>query len=165
MRTILTRFLMVSAILVGTLALSGCSYFAEFVLVNKSSKTLVVEYFMKTTDAIVFPHVKARLASLHQHEANWREFNAFPEERLWVSANRQSARVTLLPDEVLFLASHDIREVANEPVLKSGIAKLSISSDSGSSTYEGDQVFKQFVPSQAGFFPSEPALYTITIQE
>lgn len=165
MRTILRRCFSVSTILVSTLALSGCSYFAEFVLVNKSSKALVIEYFMKPTDAIVFPHVKARLASLHQHEANWREFNAFPEERLWVSANRQSARVKLLPEEVLFLASHDIRDVANEPIFKSGIAKLSISSDSGSLTYEGDQVFKQFVPSQSGFFPSAPALYTITIQE
>jgi hypothetical protein len=120
---------------------------------------------MKSTKTIPFTHVKARLASLHQHEANWREFNAFPEERLWVSENGNSARVTLLPNEVLFLASHDIRDIADEPVLKSGIVKLSISSDLGSKVFEGDQVFKQFVSSEYGFFPGAPLLYTITIEK
>ena len=120
---------------------------------------------MKPTDAIRYPEVKARLASLHQHEANPREFNAFPEERLWVSGDQLSARVKLLPGEVLFLAAHEITKIHNEPVLKSGIVKLSILSESGSVTFEGDQVFKQFVPGRSGIFPNAPDIYTLTVNE
>lgn len=159
------RVVLLSGTLGATLILSGCSYFADFVLINKSTNSVVIEYFMKPTDAIRHPRVKARLASLHQHQTNPREFNAFPEERLWVSDNGLSARVKLLPDEVLFLAAHDIRNIADEPVLKSGIAKLSILSGSGSATFEGDQVFKQFVPGRRGIFPSAPGIYTLTINE
>jgi hypothetical protein len=165
MRTILRRCLLVSTILVSTLVLSGCSYFANFVLVNRSSNAIVVEYYMRPTDVIRYPEVKARLASLHQHEANPREFNAFPDERLWVSGDRLAARVKLLPDEVLFLAEHEISKIHNEPVLKSGIVKLSIFRESGSSTFEGDQVFSQFVPGRSGIFPQAPGIYTLTVNE
>lgn len=149
----------------GAILLSGCSYHADFVLVNASEKVLIVQYSVQTTKAIPFVQVKGRLASREQHEANDREFNAFPEDRISISPNRKSARVQLNPGEVLFLTELDIRDIADEPLLKSGIRHISIRSDSGSLTYEGDRVFRQFEPSRSRFWPGSPLLYTLTFNE
>lgn len=158
------RIVLVLFLVFGTITLSGCSFFADFVLINESERVLTVKYYLQKTESIPFLIVKGRLATIAQHEANYREYNAFPDERITISADSRSATVTLNPGEVLFLVSLDIRDISDEPVFKSSIRKLSIESEAGALTYEGDQIFRQFVPSHSGWFPSAPMLYTLTFK-
>lgn len=150
---------------VGVILLSGCRYTADFVLVNKTEKVLTVRYWLKETEALRLVTVKGRLATLRQHELNYREFNAFPEERIKIARDLMSATVQLLPQEVLFLTELDIRDISDEPTLKSGICKITIESDAGAILYEGDQVFLHFLPGQDNFWPGSPTLYTLTVTE
>ncbi len=148
-----------------TVLMTGCSYTADFVLKNATEKVLTIRYWIRRTSAIPFVILKARVASSDQHAANPHAFNAFPDERIRIGNDSMSATVRLLPGEVLFLTELDIRDIAAEPTFKSGIRKLSVETETGAVVYEGDQVYRQFVPSQDSFWPGSPLLYTLTINE
>lgn len=156
------RIILLAVIISTTVVLQGCSYHAHFVIINESARVLTVKYVLQPTEAIPYPTVKGRLANIEKFKANDRDFEAFPEDRISVGSDRRSATVKLNPGEVLLLVTHDIRDIEEEPVYKSGIGKLSIDAGSGSQSFEGDQVFQQFKPGRWAWFPGAYLLYTFT---
>lgn len=143
--------------------LTGCSFWADFVLVNNSGETLKVRYKLHETEAmpLVFPMLS--VATIEQFEES-NTFNRLPNDRFEVDAEKRSYSVTLNDQEVLFLTRTDIRDIDDEPVFKSGMSELSIESQTGLVSFSGDQVFPQFVPQRKALFPTVPTLYTITFK-
>ena len=159
--TCVKRSLRLVSILAATVLIAGCSYRADFVLVNDTEEVLTVQFFVEKTTLFRFPVTNGGLATIEQHEADFRDYDPIPEDRVSISSDRRFATVLLMPKEVLLLVSRDIRDISDEPVLKSGISRLSIRSSRGVVKFEGDQIFKQFEPSKWAWFPDSPLLYTL----
>jgi hypothetical protein len=159
------RIIAVGAITLFALLTTGCSYFAEFVIVNSSEKLLTVKYHVQPTETYVTIAVKAKIMTVEEFGDSTRVWREVPEHRITISPDFRSAKVILNPGEILLLVSNDIRDIKNEPLYKSGIRSLSVESSSGTIKYEGDQVFRQFVPSRTAWFPNAATLYTLSYSE
>ena len=147
-------------LLIGTALLAGCSYRAQFILVNESGKSIKVTYQLHNTDNLfVFPMLGISTVKQFQEHNN---YDALPQDRITIDTGNLIYRVELKDQEILFLTMVDIRDIDQEPVFKSGLNEISIKSDTGSVSYSGDQIFSQFVPSRSGIFPGAPLLYAIT---
>lgn len=145
----------------GAAILTGCSYSARFVLVNESREDVSVNYCLQQTE-VLLPIPIVRVGTIDQLKQGAQELEA-TRERFTIVEEPLSYGVTVKPGEVLYMTSVDIRDIKDEPVLKAGVSKLVIKNASGSASYEGDQVFPQFVPGRPSwFFGDAYLLYTIT---
>lgn len=155
------RILLTGIILAAALLLSGCSYSADFVIVNKTGMILEVQYrTVKEGISTIRAQVKT-LEEFKNADGSWHDL---PADRLSIDDNVRSADIRLNPGEALLLVSQDIRDIKDEPKLKSSIESLTIKNEKGSVTYEGDQVFGKFEPGRYAWFPSSYTLYTLTYQ-
>lgn len=147
-------------VIIFVVLLSGCSYRAQFLLINRSGKEITVRYRIHNTEKMMaFPMLG--IATLMQFEDD-NTYNPLPADRFTVDREKLEYTVGLNDQEVLFLTMADIRDIHDEPVFKSGISELSIKSDSGEVSFSGDKVFSQFEPGRRGLFPADPLLYKIT---
>lgn len=154
------RFTVAFFLLIGTALLTGCSYRAQFILVNESGKPIKVTYQLhKSDNLIAFPMLGISTVKQFQEHNN---YDTLPQERITIDAGNLIYGVELKDQEILFLTMVDIRDIDEEPVFKSGLNEISIKSETGSVSYSGDKIFSQFVPSRSGIFLGAPLLYTIT---
>lgn len=154
------KTLWILLIVFSTALLAGCSYRAQFILVNESGKPINVTYQLQNTNnLIVFPMLGISTVKQFQKHNN---YDPLPQDRITIDTTNLIYRVELKDQEILFLTMVDIRDINDEPVFKAGLSEISIKGENGSANYSGDQIFSQFVPSWRGIFPSAPMLYTIT---
>jgi hypothetical protein len=157
------RIVLVSGILGSTLILFGCSYFAEFVVINNSANEVVVYFeFGRPGERIPgFPQAMYKSVSdVSDQDARWSEF---PDRVEWGSTCC-SVKARLLPGEALLLTRVDIREVRGHQ-FGSGIKNLTIFRADGSVTYSGADVFRSFTPENySWFWPSAYLRYKIDLR-
>ena len=155
------RIILTGIILAAALLLSGCSYSADFVIVNKTGMVLDIQY--RTANEGIYT-VRLQVKTLEEFEKADGSWHSFPTDRLSTGENFSSGDVRLNPGEALLLLSKDIRDIKDEPKFKSSIESLTIKNDNGSVRYEGEQIFGQFEPGRYAWFPSSYTLYTLTYQ-
>lgn len=157
------RFALVSIVLAATLILSGCSYFAEFIVVNNSGNEVVVYFeFGKPGEQIPgYPQAMYKLVSeVGDRDVSWSEF---PDRVEWGSTCC-SVRSRLASGEALLLTRVDVRDVRSHE-LASGLKTLSIDRDDGSVTYSGSDVFRSFTPEDYYWlWPSAYMRYKIEVR-
>lgn len=156
------RIFLIVIVVLMTIPLSGCSYYADFLLVNKTDTVLRVQWRLSAQDMYT---VTAKVKTLQEFEndenTSWQDL---PSERVVIGENFRSASVQLNPGEILLLVSKNIRDIKDEPKLKSSMKSLTIENENGSTRYEGDQIFEKFRPGRYAWFPSSYTLYTLTYQ-
>jgi len=147
-------------LLIATGLLAGCSYRAQFILVNESGVAIKVTYQLHKTDKM-FPFPMLGISTMQQFQEH-NNYDELPRDRVAIDIDNLIYRVELRDREILFLTMADIRDISDEPVFKAGLSEVSIRSDSGSVSYSGDKVFAQFAPSRRAIWPGPPLLYTMT---
>lgn len=156
------RIVLLSGILCSTLILSGCSYFAEFVVANYSENEAVVYFeFGKPGDNIPGnpQAMYTSVSDVSDREVNWSELS----DRVEWGSTCCSVRARLLPGEALLLTRVDLREVGGQ--FGSGMKTLSIFRNDGSVTYSGAEVFRSFTPENySWFWPSAHLRYKIDVR-
>lgn len=141
------HILLIAVILAVLLPLCACSYRYDFAVVNKSDRTIEVEYrFKEYTPAIAEELIAKRspakltLAEFQKAEYHWQEV---PKGQYGFDKLTGTFTVSLAPEEVLFLQSaRDYQGNENE----FDISSIKITGVKGSIDLQGRQAQTQFQP-------------------
>ena len=131
---------------------TSCSFAIGFDIRNASDLPITVRYSMKQSDDERFPRLV-----VDPDGNGGSKYSEFPEERIKRDIEKRVCEFNLLPGEEAELLFMRDRE-ASEYGKALPIAKLYVSDGTGSLSFEGDQIFKQFRPIRKNWYTFGPEI-------
>ena len=134
------KILLLCLILCLTFILSGCSFFADFVVINNSVDFIDVKYEINGS---VPPKFAKSKDFNNSNGTEWREFS---QDRYKIDEQKSIVEVKLAPNEALRVKSVDASRIKTNPYGELSIKTLKIVGKHGSIELNGTQVFESFEP-------------------
>lgn len=131
---------LLASILCWTLILSGCSFYADFVVINKSEDFVQVIY--EATESLTPKYANLKEFD-NSNGTQWREMS---QDRYKIDNEKRIIEVNLAPNEVLLVRSVDASWVKTNPYEALRMKTLKVIGKEDSIELEGNQVFERFEP-------------------
>ena len=155
-----TKHLILVCLLSSVAALAACSYSTNFVVVNAANDIIEVRYRLKKPmDPLApsrLPEVPSiKLISELDRQIPWREL---PTSRFTFDPNTREAVISLMPGEALRVEQRKRNGGSQDnerDATNFSLEEISITGTNGVLTFQGEQVWKSFVP-------ASKTLYTLT---
>jgi hypothetical protein len=134
------KLFLLSLIIYSSLILSGCSFYADFVVMNNSKDVIQISY---ETSASLPPKFAKSEEFNNSNGTEWREL---PQDRYKIDDEKRIVEVSLAPDEVLRIKSVDASRIKANPYSELNMKTLKIVGKNGSIELKDNQVFEHFEP-------------------
>ena len=157
----LERLFLVILIACSILILSGCSFVADFVVVNNSGDFIEISYETKNKPG--YKSITPYLVNLNDFNNNKKEWREIPQDQYKIDSEKPTVEIKLAPNEVLRFESVDASRIQLNPYEELNTKRIKISGKNGSITLEGNQVFEQLKPQTSRWilFGPETGTYAI----
>ena len=152
---------MCSLIFCSAIILSGCSFVADFVVINESEDFIEIVY--ETKNKPDYKSIKPYLLDLKDFNNNKKEWREFPQDRYKIDNEKAIVEVKLAPNEVLRFESVDASRIQEKPYEELNTNRIKISGKNGVINLEGNQVFDQSKPKTSGWVLFGPSVGTYAI--
>lgn len=134
------KILLLCLVVCSTLILSGCSFSADFVVINNSADFIDVKYEINES----LPPKFAK--SEEFNNSNGTEWRELSQDRYKIDEQKRIVEVKLAPNEALRVESVDAYGIKTNPYGELSIKTLKIAGKNGSIELNGNQVFEHFEP-------------------
>ncbi|HEX8638955.1 MAG TPA: hypothetical protein VF692_12880 [Pyrinomonadaceae bacterium] len=134
------KIFLLCLVVCSTLILSGCSFRADFVVINNSQDFIDVSYEINDSMPPKFANIEAF------DNSNGTEWRELPQDRYKIDDQKRMVEVKLASNEALRIESVDAARIKTNPYSELSIQTLKITGKYGSVELKGNQVFENFEP-------------------